>query len=39
MAETETRQNQKYRVILVCQNNVTIVFNSALDFLPLAFGS
>lgn len=39
MAETETRQNKPYRVILVCQNDVTIVFDSALDFLPLAFGS
>lgn len=39
MAETEIRQKQSYRVILVCQNDVTIVFNSALDFLPLAFGS
>ena len=39
MAETQTRQGEKYRVILVCQNDVTIIFNSALDFLPLAFGS
>ena len=39
MAETQMRQGESYRVILVCQNDVTIIFNSALDFLPLAFGS
>ncbi|MCH2230228.1 MAG: cytidine deaminase [Crocinitomicaceae bacterium] len=39
MAETEIRQGKAYRVILVCQNDVAIVFNSALDFLPLAFGA
>ncbi len=38
MLETETRQRKAYRVILVSQNGVTIVFNSAEDLLPLAFG-
>ena len=38
MLETERRQDEPYRVILVCQNDVTIIFNSASDFLPLAFG-
>ena len=39
MLETETRQNKTYRVILVCQNKKTIVFNSAKDLLPFAFGT
>jgi len=38
MLETESRQNKTYRVILVSQNGVTIIFNSAEDLLPLAFG-
>lgn len=38
MLETEVRQKKNYRVILVSQNGVTIVFNSAADLLPLAFG-
>ena len=38
MVETEMRQSKPYRVILVSQNGVTIVFNSAVDLLPLAFG-
>ena len=38
MVETERRQNEPYRVILVSQNNVTIIFDSASDLLPLAFG-
>lgn len=38
MLETETRQKKAYRVILVSQNGVTIIFNSAEDLLPLAFG-
>ena len=38
MAETQVRQNKPYRVILVSQNDVTIVFISATDLLPLAFG-
>lgn len=39
MAETQLRQEKDYRVILVSQNDVTIVFNSANDLLPLSFGS
>ena len=38
MLETEMRQKKAYRVILVSQNGVTILFNSAEDLLPLAFG-
>ena len=38
MMETEIRQEREYRVILVSQNGITIVFKSALDLLPLAFG-
>jgi len=38
MLETETRQKKAYRVILVSQNGVTIIFKSAEDLLPLAFG-
>ena len=38
MAETQVRQKSPYRVILVSQNEVTIIFNSATDLLPLAFG-
>lgn len=38
MLETESRQNKPYRVVLVSQNGVTIVFNAAEDLLPLAFG-
>lgn len=38
MLETEVRQKQSYRIILVSQNGVTIVFHSAVDLLPLAFG-
>ncbi|MDG2441388.1 MAG: cytidine deaminase [Crocinitomicaceae bacterium] len=38
MLETEVRQYLKYRIILVSQNGVAIVFNSAEDLLPLAFG-
>ncbi|XOV67918.1 MAG: cytidine deaminase [Fluviicola sp.] len=38
MVETEKRQGQPFRVILVSQNDVTIVVNSAASFLPLAFG-
>lgn len=38
MLETEMRQTRLYRVILVSQNNKTIVFNSAKDLLPFAFG-
>lgn len=38
MVETEKRQNQPFRVILVSQNNVTIIAESAASLLPLAFG-
>jgi len=38
MLETEMRQKKTYRVILVSQNGVTLIFNSAEDLLPLAFG-
>ena len=38
MLETETRQEKSYRVILVSQNEVCIVFDSAEELLPLAFG-
>jgi cytidine deaminase len=38
LLETETRQKQNYRVILVSQNGVSIVINAAKDLLPLAFG-
>lgn len=38
MLETEVRQNQTYQVILVSQNRKTLVFQSASDFLPFAFG-
>jgi cytidine deaminase len=39
MLETEIRQNDMYRVILVSQNERTIVFESAKDLLPFAFGT
>lgn len=38
MVETEKRQNEPFRVILVSQNNITIVAESAASLLPLAFG-
>ena len=38
MLETEVRQKKPYRIILVSQNGVTIIFDSAADLLPLAFG-
>lgn len=38
MLETEMRQKKSYRVVLVSQNGVTLIFNSAEDLLPLAFG-
>ena len=38
MLETEVRQKKSYRIILVSQNGVCIVFDSAVDLLPLAFG-
>jgi cytidine deaminase len=39
MLETELRQNFAYRVIIVSQNNRTMIFNSAKDLLPFSFGS
>ena len=38
MVESEMRQKKRYRVILVSQNGVTLIFNSAEELLPLAFG-
>lgn len=38
MAETQSRQNRPYRVIIVCQDHRTLIFNSASDLLPLTFG-
>jgi cytidine deaminase len=38
MLQTEVRQKKSYRIILVSQNGVSIVFDSAVDLLPLAFG-
>lgn len=39
MLETETRQKNPFRVILVSQNKRTIIFSSANDLLPFAFGT
>jgi cytidine deaminase len=39
MLETELRQNTEIKVFLVSQNNKTMVFSSAKDLLPMAFGS
>lgn len=38
MVETESRQKKAYRVIMVSQNGMIIIFNSATQLLPLAFG-
>ena len=38
MVETESRQEKAYRVILVSQNKQVVIFQSAKDLLPLAFG-
>lgn len=38
MIETEMRQDEKMRVILVNQIGQVIAFSSVLDLLPLAFG-
>ena len=38
MVETESRQDKKYRVIMINQNGSVVIFNSATDLLPLAFG-
>lgn len=39
MLETQRRQSKPFRVVLVGQNNEVIIFNSAEDLLPMAFGS
>jgi cytidine deaminase len=39
MLETELRQKTNFNVFLVSQNNKTMVFSSAKDLLPMAFGS
>ena len=38
MVESESRQEKPYRVILISQNGSAVIFNSAVDLLPLAFG-
>ncbi len=38
MLESENRQENPFRVILVNQNGTVIIFDSAKDLLPLAFG-
>ena len=38
MVETESRQEKAYRVIMVSQNGSVVIFNSATELLPLAFG-
>ena len=38
MVESECRQNQPYRVVLVSQNKKTLIFNTAKDLLPFSFG-
>ena len=37
MLETEVRQKNPYKVILVSQNGKTLIFNAAKDLLPFAF--
>ena len=39
MLETEIRQSIQYRIILVSQNERTVIFKSANDLLPFAFGT
>lgn len=39
MLESENRQESPMRVILVSQNKRTIVFHSAADLIPFAFGT
>ncbi len=39
MLETEIRQNQTYRIMLISQNEQTVIFYSAKDLLPFAFGT
>ena len=38
MVETESREGKPYRVIMISQNGSVIIFNSATELLPLAFG-
>ena len=38
MIEKENRQKQAFRTILISQNNRVLIFNSAIDLLPFAFG-
>lgn len=38
MMETESRQNENIRVILISQNSNAVIFNSSKSLLPLAFG-
>lgn len=38
MCETENRQERPFRVVLVSEDDVVTVFNSASDLLPLTFG-
>jgi cytidine deaminase len=39
MLESENRQNKKYRVILVGQDERVLIFDAASDLLPFAFGN
>jgi len=39
MVETEKRQSDSIKVIIVNQNDVTLVFGSARDLLPLSFSN
>jgi cytidine deaminase len=39
MLETEIRQTDEMRVILVSQNEKTLIFNNVKDLLPFAFGT
>ena len=39
MLETQRRQKNPFRVVLIGQNEEVLVFHSAEDLLPLAFGS
>lgn len=39
MLETESRQQEPYKVILVSQDKRVIIFSSAKDLLPFAFGT
>jgi cytidine deaminase len=39
MLETEIRQNRFFRIILVSQNEKTIILHSAINLLPFAFGT